>query len=246
MNDYQLLILTGVSVALVVIGTYFFFTQLSVYVMRLLKKRSNLFYKKTNLLTFSDLIYRLQDNAKTFFIVSIVSAMAFTAIGICAAIGNSRLAEGKSPYAFKYVSFQGNVYEEKHVAEIKKQLEKAHFQYILVSPKFITTENGRTLIRLTDYNEYVQKLGYPVESLKNDKESLIITFKKAKKGSNEEIEKQKNRQITQGNLHINLPIQKNVEIEELRQDYDSILVVKDSIYNQVVNEYFLGTHIKHQ
>ncbi|MCM3222925.1 ABC transporter permease [Bacillus cereus] len=242
MNEYQLLILTGLGVALVVIGTYFFFTQLSVYVMRLLKKRSNLFYKKTNLLTFSDLIYRLQDNAKTFFIVSIVAAMAFTAIGICAAIGNSRLAEGKSPYAFKYVSFQGNVYEEKHVAEIKKQLEKAHFQYILVSPKFITTENGRTLIRLTDYNEYVQKLGYPVESLKNNKESLIIASKKAKKGKNEEIEKQKNMQITQGNLHINLPIQKNVEIEELRQDYDSILVVKDSIYNQVANEYFLGTY----
>ncbi|WP_258009819.1 hypothetical protein [Bacillus thuringiensis] len=71
---------------------------------------------------------------------------------------------------------------------------------------------------------------------------MIITSKKAKKGKNEEIEKQKNMQITQGNLHINLPIQKNVEIEELRQDYDSILVVKDSIYNQVANEYFLGTY----
>ncbi|OTW80981.1 sensor histidine kinase [Bacillus cereus] len=48
--------------------------------------------------------------------------------------------------------------------------------------------------------------------------------------------------MKQGNLHINLPIQKNVEIEELRPNYDSILVVKDSIYNQIANEYFLGTY----
>src|SRR5699024_9374957 len=65
----------------VIIGTYFLFTQLSVFLIHRLKKRKGLFWKKTNLVLFSDLANRMKDNARTFFFVAIVSTVAFTAIG---------------------------------------------------------------------------------------------------------------------------------------------------------------------
>lgn len=53
----------------VILGTYLLFTQLSVYVIRRIKKRETLFWRKTNMLLFSDLSYRIKDNARTFFMV---------------------------------------------------------------------------------------------------------------------------------------------------------------------------------
>src|SRR5690625_7592166 len=67
--------------ALVTLGTYLLFTQLSVFVIRKLKSRENLFWRQTNMLLFSDLSYRMKDNARSFFMVAIISTVAFSAIG---------------------------------------------------------------------------------------------------------------------------------------------------------------------
>lgn len=79
----QLFLLVGVGVLLIVCGTYFFFTQLCVYVIYTLKNRETTFFKRTNLLVISELAFRMKDNARTFFIVTIISAVSFTAIGVC-------------------------------------------------------------------------------------------------------------------------------------------------------------------
>ncbi|MDR4395587.1 ABC transporter permease, partial [Bacillus paranthracis] len=92
-------------------GTYLFFTQLCVYVLSALKNRETTFFKKTNLLVISELTYRIKDNARTFFIVTIISAVSFTAIGVCTAIANPELAKHETPYAFTYRSDKGNTQE---------------------------------------------------------------------------------------------------------------------------------------
>src|SRR5699024_7278330 len=53
--------------ALVIVGTYLLFTQISVFVVRKLKSSRTLFWKKTNMLLFSDLSHRMKDNARAFF-----------------------------------------------------------------------------------------------------------------------------------------------------------------------------------
>lgn len=68
-------------VFLVTLGTYLLFSQLSVYIIRKLKGNKSLFWKKTNMLLFSDLSYRMKDNARAFFMVAIISTVAFSAIG---------------------------------------------------------------------------------------------------------------------------------------------------------------------
>lgn len=97
-------------VIIVMIGTYFFYTQLSVYVVRLLKKNRFIFWRKTNLLLFSDLSYRLKDNARTFFMVAMISTVAFSAIGSLFGF-HSFITKGvndSSPYAMNYLPHRGD------------------------------------------------------------------------------------------------------------------------------------------
>ncbi len=83
------LIVKGITVVMamlpvilvVSIGTYLLFTQLSVYIIRRLRKKEHVFWFKTNMLLFSDLAFRMKDNARTFFMVAMVSTVAFCAIG---------------------------------------------------------------------------------------------------------------------------------------------------------------------
>src|SRR5699024_12065503 len=68
-------------IILVTIVTYIIFTQLIVYVIRRLKGSKGIFWRKTNMVLFSDLSFRMKDNARTFFMVAIISTVAFSAIG---------------------------------------------------------------------------------------------------------------------------------------------------------------------
>ncbi|MDR2833380.1 MAG: ABC transporter permease, partial [Streptococcaceae bacterium] len=68
-------------VGMVIMGTSFFFNQFTIFLVQKLKGNQRLFWKKTNLLLFSDLAFRMKDNARTFFLVSIISTVGFSAIG---------------------------------------------------------------------------------------------------------------------------------------------------------------------
>lgn len=59
----------------VIIGTYFLFSQFSVYFTNKLQSNKNIYYKGTNLITISEIIYKLRDNAKVLFITSILSGI---------------------------------------------------------------------------------------------------------------------------------------------------------------------------
>lgn len=68
-------------VFVVILGTKFLFDQLSVFVIQHLRKSERLFWKKTNMVVFSDLAFRMKDNARSFFLVAVISTVAFAAIG---------------------------------------------------------------------------------------------------------------------------------------------------------------------
>lgn len=202
MSLKQLLLLVGVGVLLIVCGTYFFFTQLCVYVIYTLKNRETTFFKRTNLLVISELAFRMKDNARTFFIVTIISAVSFTAIGVCTAIANPELAKSATPYAFTYRSDNGNTQEKSHIEEIKKQLKESGFSYKLVATKFKRAQNGPVLINLSTYNEYAKKLGYEIEKLTNETESIAILPKKNPISA----EDQKTLELKHGELEVPLSV----------------------------------------
>ncbi|EJP98241.1 FtsX-like permease family protein [Bacillus cereus] len=226
---------TGVS--FVVLGTYFLFTQLSVYVLRALKKRENIFFKKTNILTLSDLVYQLKDNAKMFFMVTIISAVAFTAVGTCMGLGNSSMAESNSPFAFSYKSYNNNPLEKVHLKKIESELNNGGFKFkqVAYSIKQIrdTFSNNNFLsnvIKLSDYNNIAETFGLKKESLKNENDSLVIP---SRKDSNTKSN-QTNFQFMHGNIKIDMHIKKILVPKELQDTNITTIIIPDALYNQMI------------
>lgn len=62
-----------------ILGTYFFYTQASVFVMKLLTRSKKLYYRGINLLNISKSAYRLRENARVLFSISILSTVVLTA-----------------------------------------------------------------------------------------------------------------------------------------------------------------------
>ncbi|MDA2385098.1 ABC transporter permease [Bacillus cereus] len=230
MSLNQLLLLIGVGVIFIVFGTYFFFTQLCVYVIYTLKNRETTFFKRTNLLVISELMYRMKDNARTFFIVTIISAVSFTAIGVCTAIANPELAKNETPYAFTYLSDKGNTLENPHIEEIKKQLKESGFSYKLVTTEFKRI-NGVPLINLSTYNEYAKKVGHDIEKLTYENESIIIISQKNQKT----VENLNPFQLKYGELEVSLSVQKAVLIPELTNKLENPYIVSDAVYSKFLN-----------
>jgi putative ABC transport system permease protein len=169
-------------IVIVIIGTYFMFTQLNVFVIRMLKRNRLFYWHKTNLLSLSDLAYRMKDNARMFFLVSIVSTVAFCAIGSLAGFKNMiiEVQTAANPFAISYFSEAGNPQEEKHVSLIEKGLAEHHIPYKEVQAVLNHQTNAKTdrdvvLLRLSDYNRLAQALGYPTAEVKGSEALLLPT-----------------------------------------------------------------------
>ncbi|MGR3775897.1 FtsX-like permease family protein [Bacillus paramycoides] len=224
------------GVACVVVGTYFLFSQLSVYVIRMLKKKELVFFNKTNLLTISELAYRMKDNATMFFMLAIISAVAFTGIGTCLAMGNKGLIEMTNPFAFTYTSTNGNQHEEEHIAEIEKQLTASKFSYHVeaISPKF--TENNYTLIKLTEYNRFAKLFGRETEKLDNDQEIILVpTSVTQKEKYAKGIGFPPQLDLVQGNSDMTLKVKKAIPHLTFPIQNSVTIVVSDSLYDKFPN-----------
>lgn len=228
-----LVLLSGV--VLTVVGTYFLFTQFAVFALRMLKKSERLYFKKTNLLTLSELGYRLKDNSRLFFIVAVISAVAFTAIGTCTAIGNQGLAEMTNPYAFTYYSYQGNKQEQADVSLIKQKLEQSQLPYRVGAATLKFAGNDVTVMNLSDYNKLAIALGYEQEAITADNEAFLVPTSVmgervySKEGFEEVV------QLIEDTTRFAFQVMKAVPHQVLPQDYGVIrlVVVTDDAYEQI-------------
>ncbi|MBG9772712.1 ABC transporter permease [Brevibacillus laterosporus] len=226
------------GVGLVVVGTYFFFTQCSVFIIRFLQKRERLFFKRTNILTMSELVYRMRDNANMFFMVAVVSAVAFVAIGTCAAMGNQGLAKIKNPYAFTYVSYTKNPQEKEHVTLIGKELTNAGFSYHQAYGEIFPTDNNMVM-SITNYNHLAQALGYPTETL-NEGEFLWIPGRFAHERGNSKQSVESQLQITRENVKLDLSMKKAVDHMIMPYNFydDYYVAVTDQAYEKILASRF--------
>ena len=161
-------------VTLVIIGTYFLFTQLNVYVVRKLKSSERLFWKKTNMLLFSDLSYRMKDNARAFFMVAIISTVAFSAIGTLVGL-NSYLTSGlKSahPISFVYTVEDDN----KEIKTIEQTLDQYDLTYDKAEIElnyFNQDENSILITTAETYNAFARLTGEKEIELQDDQVTVV-------------------------------------------------------------------------
>lgn len=183
----------GVIGTLVSAGTYLFYSQLSVFTLMRLTSLPTLFFRKTNLLWISDLVYRMKDNARLLFVVTITCTVSFTTMAASYAVYQSVDEEfaKSSPIPFNYFSYSSDVQRENNLSLISSKLDEEELSYRTVSVPFLEFDNGskqeiaalstqgyNRLAQLLDREPLQLKLGEAIKvSIWTNKADTHITIK---------------------------------------------------------------------
>ncbi|MEH7462943.1 ABC transporter permease [Bacillus thuringiensis] len=117
-------------VGLTIVGTYFLFTQGSVVLLKALQKRKSLFYKQPNLFVISNLVYKMKDNARFLFVVSIITAIVASAMGTLYVFFEDMSAKvvQHSPHAISIQEKGVNSHEVVKEETLQSLLKKHNFE----------------------------------------------------------------------------------------------------------------------
>ncbi|WP_086350399.1 FtsX-like permease family protein [Candidatus Enterococcus clewellii] len=158
---------------LVVVGTRFLFNQLSVWSIEKLKSSQKIFWKKTNMVVFSDLAFRMKDNARSFFLVSIISTVAFAAIGTLYSFQQMILESTDSmPYEFQLSGEEAEV--APILSEFSDLLDQKGVQTERGDYKIYTDQNQVSYIKESEYNRLAQIAEQP--SIQTNGQAVQLIF----------------------------------------------------------------------
>jgi putative ABC transport system permease protein len=150
-------------------GTYFLYTQLSVIVVRLLKRNRPLTWRNTNLLRISEMSYKLKDNSRMLFLVTVVTAIACMVSSVLlfmTQINNSTY--NNSPYALVYIinnanagkGDRGHIVNDLNASGVhftEQKLDAIHYRGFTLNGK----PRGIDLLPLSAYRLLSQQTGLP-------------------------------------------------------------------------------------
>ncbi|RAV13584.1 FtsX-like permease family protein [Paenibacillus contaminans] len=106
-------------------STYLFYSQLSVLIIRLLKRNRKRVWRSTNLLWISEISYKLKDNARMLFLVTVVTSIACISAGFVLAVDQ----DNKQQFLNNKFAFSYDVIQPEHIdaelATIEQSMQEA-------------------------------------------------------------------------------------------------------------------------
>lgn len=224
---------------LVIFGTYFLFTQLSIALIRLYQKKRKSYFRGTNLLTASDLAYKLKDNARILSAVAVLSAVTLTSTGVLANLyfGKKDEATARYPHEAALIS-QDTSAEYEEAADKMKQIFKKHgiaasdHDALLVPGVVLNLDsnaNAFDLLSESDYNDLAELSGQEKISIPDG----TVTFVQPTPDEGYEKIKQPTALIQSANgLKIELKMNKAIPqpIMTPSKYFNFALVVTDELY----------------
>jgi len=152
---------------LATIGTYYFFTESVPMILNKMRKHRRFYWRNFRLLSISEGAVSLRENARMFFIVTIVSTIAFMSVGALASLTSfaSQYRE-MNPLGLVYISDAENELEQVHITQLKSELKAEEIEYTLVEIPILeqtSTYSGSTVevLRNADVNELAKVAGHP-------------------------------------------------------------------------------------
>jgi putative ABC transport system permease protein len=168
---------------LLIAGTYLLFSQLSVYLINRGRKRKSFFWRRTNLLFLSDLGYRMKDNARLFFLVSILCTVAFTAIGTLVSLQTVLLGlvSDRSNFPFEYRSYKPTQHESDYLAYIDRELQQSGVEYrrlgMTLKGQKSTGGELHVLVKASEFNAIAKVKGEEeVHPARNEAVGVLFDF----------------------------------------------------------------------
>ncbi|NMM65838.1 ABC transporter permease [Clostridium sp. P21] len=212
---------------IVIIATYLLFAELSTFIIKLLKKNRRLYMKKTTVLWVSNLLYRIKDNTRMFFLITITTTVALSAVGSVYAYWRDK--EHQINKDFPQAFFLSDIYSNKNKIDLKgnfietslknKDIEynKANSELKLI---IYGAEDKVAVIKEDTYKELASTLDLSIVRF-NKNEAIMITDSTA----------HEEKSVVLDNTEIQ--VAKKVNNRIMPAFYGDVYVVKDNVYERI-------------
>ncbi|WFD08648.1 FtsX-like permease family protein [Tepidibacter hydrothermalis] len=231
---------------IIAIGTFFFFTQFSIFIIEKLKNKRRFYMKKINILWISDLEYRIRYNARVLFLVTMILTITFisiTSFYVMNTIVKDEIIK-KCSISFVYLSLSGNNKEQKHIKEIEDSLKKDGFEfkkYTSTISKQITDDKQEIyIIKLSEYNEIAPVFNMKKVSLKEN-EIYLVPYSYDYDVKRDEFLNSKTLSLNNGNIILNNVGMTNGNILPAHLFFKTI-IVNDYIFETIKNTGEINTY----
>ncbi|MGO0882310.1 FtsX-like permease family protein [Clostridioides difficile] len=232
--------------SLTIIATYLFFSQFSVYFIKKLKMNKGFYRRNTNMLWISNLIYKVKDNARIFFLITITSAVAFTAIGTVYSFWKDVKRQINLIYPntiyYSTMTLHNDINkpdskekDRERMSFIENKLKKEDINYVRINGEFKTVFPKKSdfnvrIIKESKYLEITKNIGVnPINFEDNECISLLAS---ELPGNN----KVKENVIIGGR---SLKVAKQVEECVMPAYYKNMYVVKDNFYESIKSKFII-------
>jgi len=225
---------------LIVIGTYFFFTDTTQYVIDKMKNKRLFYWKKSRMLPMAEQTLVLKNNGKMFFVMSIITTMAFLSIGLLATLSSYTSQYDKlNPLGLIYKGHIDNPYEIKHISSVVNALEDKGLSYHLTRFTVLKQTSSYTkfeveVFRESDINNLLFSYGYPMVHLSSG-EAMFIPY--TKESIKELAKKKVDTVLLENNLHLTIDqVYPKLIFPTSIVSLNSI-IVSDTDFKKLVNPY---------
>ncbi|MEK4935125.1 ABC transporter permease [Bacillus sp. FSL M7-1345] len=163
-------------------GTYFFFSQISFLLIRILKARRKFYMKRINMLWISDLATRIRTNINMLFIVTMLSTLAFTMITFLYGFGKFTKFDEirQNPFPFTYLSHTENTLADEHLNWLEQKFNEEQFTYKKFKTDIYEVSSAEEspqlyyAIKQSDYNILANALSWEHLNVKNNESYILI------------------------------------------------------------------------
>lgn len=166
---------------LISVGTYYFFSHTAQYIVDQMKNKKRVYWKKSRMLPIAEQTFIFKNNGKMFFVVTMVSTLAFLSVGLLAALSSyTSQYDTLNPLGLIYKGHMNNPYEGPHIASIVSELEEMGLSYHLTSFTVVkqtssNTSYGVEVFKESDINNLLFSYGYPMVRLSTS-EGMFIPY----------------------------------------------------------------------
>lgn len=165
--------------ALVIIGSYGLFHSFMVFVIRLAKKNTSQYYQGMNLISISNLLYRIKSNATLLATIAILSATTLTAMGMSYGIYHDINKAVNHHNPFSYVYWNNEDRDEKVNQALAKYpqnqlLHSAEIGFISARGRMPGLDTQFALISESKYNELAQIKGWDKINISKQEDAVIV------------------------------------------------------------------------
>ncbi|MBJ8054003.1 ABC transporter permease [Bacillus cereus] len=168
--------------SLIAAGTYFFFSQISFLLIRILKTRRKFYMRRINMLWISDLATRIRTNINMLFIVAMLSTLAFTMITFLYGFGKFTKFDEirQNPFPFTYLSHTENTLADEHLNWLEQRFNEEQFTYKKLKTDIYEVSSAEEnpqlyyAIKQSDYNILAKALNWEHLNVKNNESYILM------------------------------------------------------------------------